>query len=744
MSTDPRSRGGPVVIDGISYIPSTALQTGIRKLSFKDDLAFGVLDSRGEAPRIYSQSELGVYFKDTRYLSLWEMMIHGHPPTFLSQELRHGGRTIIVSMSNPDLQVSSVRIPRGTLLLRRVLTLDHDTLFETIDIKNFSNDEFSLDFEFWAGSEFEDIFEVRGFSRIKRGELLDPLFSSDAALTQSVFQYRGLDQLLRQVCIQRLFGAEWIETLPQRGACRVAVKIPKKGTVTLKSIVSFDQVAVPLFKNHGFAEIDLSEKMQLLSDESVNSPFSLLQFDSDNAIFDRAIRVAKTDLEMLLTREEGGEEYPYAGIPWFSAPFGRDGLVTAYQLLPWFPNFARGVLEYVFRHLGQRENTFTEEQPGRVFHEFRRGEMARNREVPYIPYFGTVDATPLALILLHEYVKWTGDRASLTRWWPKALQAMDWIQTWGDSDRDGFIEYQRMSETGLQNQGWKDSHDSVMHQDGTLASAPIRLCEVQAYAYRALWGMAQLSRLQGMSDLSDRFRVRALELKAHFAQFFWDPVKGSVHLALDGNRKPCRVRSSNMGHCLWTQILPPEAAEQVAAHLMSREMFSGYGIRTLANDEVLYNPMSYHNGSIWPHDNSLIMEGFRNYGLLAGLQTQADAFLSVIEATDDFRLPELFCGFRRRGDIPPVPYEVACKPQAWAAGALFLMMKSMLGISKELDQNYLVLNSPLLPASMDVLEIRGLRAGPEGELDLRIWRTQSGTRVETLRKTGDVRVLTVR
>ena len=318
-----------------------------------------------------------------------------------------------------------------------------------------------------------------------------------------------------------------------------------------------------------------------------------------------------------------------------------------------------------------------------------------------------------------------------------------WIERWGDGDGDGFLEYARQSATGLVNQGWKDSHDSVMHADGTLAQAPIRLCEVQGYAYRARQAMAGLARLQGKHELAARFRMEALQLRIRFNERFWDHERKFVYLALDGDGQPCQVRSSNMGHCLWSEILDQEQAKGVTGHLMADPMFNGYGIRTLSEEETSYNPMSYHNGSVWPHDNSIIMEGFRYYGQTAPLERLALSMIGVLESSEDFRLPELFCGFRKRGEGPPIPYEVACKPQAWAAGSVFLMLRSMLGISIDVDQNHVVLNSPILTPKIGALEVKGLQ-GRDWELDLLFRRGRSGATVEVTRKSGSVRVLTVK
>jgi glycogen debranching enzyme len=363
--------------------------------------------------------------------------------------------------------------------------------------------------------------------------------------------------------------------------------------------------------------------------------------------------------------------------------------------------------------------------------------------VPFIPYYGSVDVTPLTLILLHEYFRWTLDQKQLLEWWPSALKAMEWVEKWGDPDGDGFLEYAKQSPNGLLNQGWKDSNDSVMHSDGKLAPSPIRLCEVQGYSFRARMGMSSLARMVGDELLAQRYRREALELKAKFAERFWNSEGQFVNLAIDGDLKSCAVRTSNMGHCLWSQILPAEQADTIIQMLMSDQMFSGHGIRTLASSETAYNPLSYHNGSIWPHDNSLIMEGMRMYGHTRELERLSLALIGVLESSEDFRLPELFCGFRRRGSEPPIPYEVACKPQAWAAGSIFLMLKSMLGISVEIDQSYLVFNSPILTPKIHTLEVKNLQ-GRDWEIDLLVRRTQHGTTVEVTRKHGSVKVLTVK
>lgn len=674
------------------------------------------------------------------------MTFNGVRPVALTHELRFGGHTAVFSMTNPDIPVlgGGGRIPRESLLIRRILTLHEDTLFETVEIKNYGFQTHLLEIHQWAGGRFDDVFEVRGFARAKRGRILPSLEFEMRQFRCTVLGYEGLDGLTRKAFILRLFQTQKIDLSPGLVGDLTRIEIPPKETVALRSVVSFDQPSECRFMGRNYEALSIAEKMKLIVEKREADPFSSLVIESDHAMINRAIKNSQTDIFMLLTEEASQVLYPYAGIPWFSAPFGRDGMISAYQMLPWYPHLARGVLDYAFSLLGGKVDPFTDEQPGKVFHEMRRGEMARTREVPFIPYYGSVDSTPLCLILLHEYIRWTRDFDRLKEWWPFALRALSWMDRWGDSDQDGFLEYAKMSPSGLVNQGWKDSHDSVMHQDGVLAQAPIRLCEVQGYAFRARMGMASLAKWINKPELSNRLRLEALQLKSQFIERFWDSEGNFVYLALDGARAPCRVKTSNMGHCLWAQILNPEQAYWVTKHLMSPTMFSGYGIRTLADDELAYNPLSYHNGSIWPHDNSMILEGFRNYGYTSELDRLAVALMEVLETSDDFRLPELYCGFRKRENEPPVPYEVACKPQAWAAASVYLMLKSMLGISIDLEQKYLVLNSPLLTSKISELQIKGLR-GPDFEVDLLFRRTKTQeTVVEVLRRQGHAKVLTVK
>lgn len=710
-----------LTVEGVNYIPSDFLSSGIQKKTFKDNLSFGVTDERGEIPEFPGRhSELGIYHADTRHIDLWKVEINGRSPVALSQEVRSSGNILIVSMTNPDLPLLSGRkgkIPRDTFLIRRVLMLIEDQLAEYLVVRNFSAEPQNLELVFWAGSRFHDLFEVRGFTRDKRGKLLSPeeqRFPSESSDQNDPFRhctslsYRGVDEKLRQSWVTRFFDVEKIQLSPDRMGHFTHVSIEPKDEVVFRSLVSFEEPYPTSLERRQVGSASLSDMIQWASRHPSSTYVSAgVTIRTDNMVLDKAVRNARADIQMLLAHEGGGVMYPHAGIPWYSAPFGRDGIITAYQLLPWYPEIAKDVIEYVFSRLGTRHDPFTDEQPGKSFHEYRRGEMAALREVPFIPYYGTVDATPLSLILLRKYFAWTGDETHLSKWWEQATRAVGWLDSRIDEDSLGFVAYDKESPIGLANQGWKDSCDSIMHADGTLASSPIRLCEVQAYAYRAYRGMAALALHRKEEDFSRRCQESARKLKRGFYRHFWNEQEGYVHLALDGDGNPCRVKSSNMGHCLFGEILEHKDGERVSEHLMSRAMFSGFGIRTLSSDEGAYNPMSYHNGSVWPHDCTIVLEGFRRYGQKEALQRLASALIDVIESSPDLRLPELFCGFRKRSDDAPVPYDVACKPQAWAAGAVYQLIESLLGLDPmKTEQSR---TDVIFPRQFGKVKVSGLR-----------------------------------
>jgi glycogen debranching enzyme len=458
-------------------------------------------------------------------------------------------------------------------------------------------------------------------------------------------------------------------------------------------------------------------------------------FESSAPGFDRALFQAVADLKAL-TIFWDKKPVISAGVPWYASPFGRDALITGFQSLLVNPRIARDALFFLAAHQGKRVDDFREEEPGKILHEIRRGELARAGEVPHTPYYGSVDATPLFLVLFAEYLQWTNDAAAGAALLPAAEAALAWIDTYGDKDGDGFVEYQRKTDRGLENQGWKDSHDGVPHLDGTPARPPIALVEVQGYCVDARRRMARLYRHLGRAEDARRCTAKALQLARRIDEAFWDEERSGYALALDGAKKQVRSTASNMGHLLWSRAVPQARAARVARKLLSPEGFNGWGIRTLSHGQKAYNPLSYHDGTVWPHDNSLVAMGLAHYGLKRhALQVLTGAY----DAARHFRharLPELFCGMSKgEGDLP-VSYPVACSPQAWASGAFFLMVRACLGLYPDAPRKSLRIVNPRLPEWMSELTLRRLRIG-DSRVSLRFTRTGDGCFAAVTETQGD-------
>jgi glycogen debranching enzyme len=434
--------------------------------------------------------------------------------------------------------------------------------------------------------------------------------------------------------------------------------------------------------------------------------------------------------------------YPYAGIPWYSTTFGRDGLITALQMLWLDPRVAQGVLQRLAAFQAKIDDPDSDAQPGKILHEMREGEMATLREVPFGLYYGSVDATPLFIMLAGLYAERTGDYATVEELWPAIEAALAWIAGPGDRDGDGFIEYYRATEQGLANQGWKDSQDAIFHADGRLAQGPIALVEVQGYVYYAKLLAARCAQRLGRSDEARRLKAEADALAERFDAAFWCPELGTYALALDGDKKPCRVRSSNAGQVLFTGIARPDRAIQVGLGLLQPQFFSGWGIRTIANTEVRYNPMSYHNGSIWPHDNALIALGLARCGLNRSVERVFKGLFDAATYMEMRRLPELFCGFQRGRGRGPTHYPVACSPQAWASATPFTLIEASLGLQFDPAANEIRLRNPRLPAFLDEVVLRNLQLR-QSSVDLKVRRHANDVSVEILERRGQVQVAIV-
>jgi glycogen debranching enzyme len=683
--------------------------------------SFAVFDPHGDMTPTEA-GEHGLYHAGTRFLSRLELELGSGRPLLLSSTISEDNTVFTADLTNPDvLRDGLVAIPRGALHLFRSRVLWDGSCIERVRVSNHALHPIEVTIALRCEADFADVFEVRGTRRLRRGQRLP---SSAGSL-----RYRGLDGRERRTRLQPTRPADRtdeglfvfrlrlephaIEDIEVAVACEIDDERRPAG--------AFEGVLARL--KHGVAERRADGCALVSSNES----------------FNRWFRRSAADLGMMITETPYGP-YPYAGIPWFSTPFGRDGIITALELLWAVPDVSRGVLTFLADTQATAIDDAADAQPGKILHEMRSGEMAALGEIPFGRYYGTADATPLFVMLADAYFERTGDTAFIDRLWPHILAALDWIESFGDLDGDGFIEYTRRSETGLVQQGWKDSGDSVFHADGVLADPPIAVCEVQGYTYAAWTGAARLARALGRSALAEQWETRAAGLQARFEEAFWCEDLGTYALALDARKRPCRVRTSNPGHCLLTGLPRADRARRLAETLLSDASFAGWGIRTVAAGEWRYNPMSYHNGSIWPHDNALIAAGLARYGLTGEAARVFTAMFELSEMVDLHRLPELICGFHRRGGDGPTLYPVACAPQAWAAGAVYLLMAACLGLRIDACARRLAFSRAVLPETIDWLRIENLSIAGS-EIDVLLTRHAYDVGVTVLRRRGELQII---
>lgn len=657
----------------------------------------------------------GLYHKDTRFISRLQILINSVRPILLNSTIEEENEVLSVDLTNPALTDASDNIPYGALhLRRRQLIVDH-TYRERLDLQNYDTKPHKLRISIQLQGDFKDIFEVRGATRKSRGAFLGFDFSERR---QVQLTYKGLDGIYRRadVCFSKTYT-----TSSNDGTVTFDFSLEPREPLTLEYVILFHTgnglpSVIPtgdLFSHDGFAYQMQKFKLHFPAIETANEQFN------------HWINRSRFDLISLMADTPYGK-YPYAGVPWYNTAFGRDGIITALEVVWLVPDLARSVLMFLASNQSTDHNPASDAEPGKILHETRGGEMVNLNEVPFKQYYGSVDSTPLFVILAGEYYERTGDVSTIKQLWKNVERAIHWIDTYGDLDGDGLVEYKHKATNGLTNQGWKDSADSIFHEDGTLADSPIALCEVQGYVYMAKRKAAKIAESLGHSELASRWRQEAKQLKKLFNKKFWDEALGCYVIALDGLKRPCRVKTSNAGHVLFTGIATQDKAQKVARAMLAADMFSGWGVRTVSSTVKNYNPMSYHNGSVWPHDVALIALGCSRYGmknevlrLMTGL-FDASLFIPLQ------RLPELFCGFDRRKGEGPTAYPVACSPQAWSVAAVFLLIKAILRIQILPLKRRVVLKNPVMPEYLQWMHIINLPLPTENaQLTLQISRQEN-------------------
>ena len=713
----------PVAQPDAFYIPATVSLQERRTRTLKSGDTFGVFDASGNVLGGPLSSD-GVYFRDTRYLSKLGLLVGGERPMLLSSTLRDDNAELTCDLANPDLyEAGRLVLEHDLLHVRRSRFLWLGACYERLSVRSFANEPKRVRVELFFDADFTDLFEARGMHRDRRGEILPPV--SDAA--EVTLAYIGLDNIRRSTRLR--FDPAPTELTGDRALFELNVQPRARAILFIE--IACDPAESGGTPRRAFLRSLFDARRRLRTESSHAAAVA-----TSNEVFNEAMRRSICDLYMLVTDKATGP-YPYAGVPWFSAAFGRDALITALQTLWLDPRIAAGVLNYLSAHQATSVDKEADAEPGKILHEVRHGEMAILREVPFHRYYGSVDSTPLFLMLAGAYVERTGDLEIAARLWPNLLAALEWLQTYGDPDGDGFVEYHRQTAEGLANQGWKDSYDSISHADGSLAEGPIALAEVQGYAFAARRGAALIARRLGHEAVAQALDAGADQLQADFERAFWCEDIGTYALALDGAKRPCQVRSSNAGHLLMTGIVSAERGKRVAAQLMSSRMFTGWGIRTLALGEARYNPMSYHNGSVWPHDNAMIAMGLARYGHKAEAARLLSGMFDACQTIELRRLPELFCGFARRRANPPTNYPVACSPQAWAATALPAMLQACLGLTFDPENRLVRFDHPTLPDSLAEVTLLNLEVGG-ARISVRLRRVGEEVAMNVLDRVGAI------
>jgi glycogen debranching enzyme len=725
---------GPDPADNPYHIAATSEVMETRPLVLKCGDTFAVFDLRGDIVSREHSAE-GLFFEDTRFLSHFTLSIAGGHPMLLGSTVVTETATLSVDLTNPDIfRDGTIEIRRELLHIQRTKTLGNGHCQEHLQFRCYGDKPLALPMEIGFGADFRDIFEVRGATRERRGRLRPVGLADDGAL----LAYEGLDGQLRSTLVR-------FDPPPRRlaeGKAQFRLTLPPGKDIKIASTITCSTAALEQVEAPRSRRRPLVTSIDPVGRPSPPAVAGDLVIATSNQAFNAWLDRSRADLAMLTTNTPYGL-YPYAGIPWFSTPFGRDAMITALCTVWLDPELAKGVLGFLAAAQATDIDPASDAEPGKILHETRKGEMANLGEVPFARYYGSVDGTPLFVMLAGAYWERTGDTLFIRQIWPNIEAALRWMDEYGDRDGDGFLEYQRAGGGGLVNQGWKDSQDSVFHADGRMVEPPVALCEVQAYAYAARLGAATLARALGHAMRAATLLAEAVQLRERFSAAFWCEEIGTYAIALDGKKQPCRVRSSNAGHALFCGIADEAQAARVAETLMAPSSFTGWGVRTVATSEARFNPISYHNGSVWPHDNAIIGMGLGRYGHTEALHRILSGLFDAAASIDLYRLPELFCGFARRAGLGPTLYPVACIPQAWASATVLGLLGASLGIACDAERKQLRLRRPSLPASVDELHLRGLRLN-EASIDLTFRRHAGDVATTVNRRDGVVEVVVTR
>jgi len=654
-------------------------------VSILDGSTFLVSGLNGDIEAAPDQAH-GLFYKDMRHLSMWKLTVDGRPLEVLSTDTTeyYFAQFFCVPPTGTIYQNPTISVVR-----RRFVG---DGFVEDFSVINHGTEAQQIELRLEVDCDFADLFEVKDALE-KKGK-----FYRTRRDRQLVLGYER-DQFVRETLISSTVPAS------EETARGVVFKInlqPKSSWKTEFNVIPQSGEAMHQPK---FATAAGTTLRQNLKDWLEEAPVVTCHPEVVNLYVHSLM-----DIASLRFHPDNMPQHslPAAGLPWFMALFGRDSLITSYQLLPFAPELAATTLRALADFQGKKDEEFTEEEPGRILHELRFGELTRFRERPQAPYYGASDTTPLFLVLLDEYERWTGDVNLVRALEPNARAALEWIDHYGDRDGDGFVEYQRKTSLGLDNQCWKDSWNSILFHDGTLARAPRATCEIQGYVYDAKVRCARLARqIWGDQELAAKLERQAADLKDRFDQEFWIPERQFFAVALDGSKKKVDSLCSNIGHLLWSGLLEQDKAAAIRNHLMSSKMFSGWGVRTMAEGEGGYNPIGYHNGTIWPHDCSIIAAGLARYGFR---REAAQIVAGIFEASWVFgsRLPETFAGYERTQTRFPVQYPTACLPQAWAAGAAMLGIRILLGLEPR-GEVLTSASDPIVPDWMGTLSVEGVR-----------------------------------